>query len=99
MQSVLCLILMQDRLFEDLDEFIESLAIIFVGAQKYFSQSKIKVFFFSVSVVILIPPLSPLLCRQLLGSIGVEDPKLKTISSPVGPFIFFFSYLHIIVLF
>jgi len=99
MQSVLCLILMQDRLFEDLDEFIESLAIILWERKSILVRVRSKFFFFSVSVVILIPPLSPLLCRQLLRSIGVEDPKLKTISSPVGPFIFFFSYLHIIVLF
>jgi len=46
MQSVLCLILMQDRLFEDLDEFIESLAIILWERKSILVRVRSKFFFF-----------------------------------------------------
>ena len=45
MQSVLCLILMQDRLFEDLDEFIESLAIILWERKSILVRVRAKFFF------------------------------------------------------
>lgn len=45
-----CLILMQDRLFEDLDEFIESLAIILWERKSILVRVRSK-FFFSVCLL------------------------------------------------